>query len=106
MQESAAGGAVDSSGDLVLCGKSNGLAFSIARDSSYTSTASADFSAVKLQGATGEVLWMWEDSSQGGADWMVSAGTDGSNDVSVKLETVFWRQRQRVEFVSEFRFVC
>ena len=81
-QESAAGGAVDSGGNLVLCGKSNGLSFSISRDSSYTSTVSADFSAVKLQEATGEPLWTWEDSSDGGADWMVSAGTDSSDDVS------------------------
>lgn len=80
-QESSAGGAVDNDGNLVLCGKSNGLAFSIGRDSSSTPTVSADFSAVKLQGSTGDVLWTWEDSSEDGADWMVSAGTDSSNNV-------------------------
>lgn len=104
MQESAAGGAVDSDGDLVLCGKSNGLAFSIARESSSTLTVSADFSAVKLQGATGNVLWTWEDSSEGGADWMVSAGTDGSNDVSAMRQQRggnFWTYVSQVSY-----FVC
>eukprot|EP00903_Cladosiphon_okamuranus_P014847 g13748.t1 len=80
-QESAAGGAVDFAGDLILCGKSNGLAFALTRDSSSTSTVSADFAAVKLDGDSGQPVWIWEDSSQGGADWMVSAGTDSANDV-------------------------
>lgn len=79
-QESAAGGAVDSSGNLVLCGKSNGLAFAI-DDDTFTSTVSADFSAMKLLGTTGEELWTWVDSSEDGADWMVSAGTDSSDNV-------------------------
>lgn len=91
-QESAAGGAVDSSGDLVLCGKSNGLAFSI-DDDSVTTTYSADFAAVKLQGTTGEELWTWEDSSADGADWMVSAGTDGNDNVRAQgalMTTTRW----------------
>lgn len=48
-QESAAGGSIDTFGNLVLCGKSRGLAFSIDDDTS-TTTVSADFSAVKIQG--------------------------------------------------------
>lgn len=81
-QESAAGGIVDFAGDVVLCGKSNGLAFELTQDSSSTSTVSADFAAVKLDGDSGQPLWTWEDSSEGGADWMVSAGTDSASDVS------------------------
>lgn len=79
-QESSAGGVVDKSGNLILCGKSNGLAFAV-DDDTFTSTISADFSAVKLQGSSGNELWTWVDSSVGGADWMVSAGTDSENNV-------------------------
>lgn len=79
-QESAAGGTLDHSGNLILCGKSNGLAFSI-DDDTITSTVSADFSAVKLDGTSGDELWTWLDSSFQRADGMTSAGADSDNNV-------------------------
>lgn len=79
-QESAAGGAVGRDGNLVLCGKSNGLAFNL-DDDTATSTSSAEFSAVKLDRDSGETLWTWVESSLQGADWMTSAGADSASNV-------------------------
>lgn len=96
-QESSAGGVLDKSGNLILCGKSNGLAFAV-EDDSFTSTASADFSAVKLEGKSGDELWTWVDSSLNGGDWLLSAGADSDNNVRAptlrrtlkKAQLVYW----------------
>ncbi|CAB1110486.1 unnamed protein product [Ectocarpus sp. CCAP 1310/34] len=75
-------GAVDSDGDVVLVGTQGYAAAEDLVDDTFVDAYSGDFAAVKLEGASGEVLWTWTASSLGSeADVFLASDTDSNNDV-------------------------
>lgn len=71
----------DTFGNVLLVGRTSEDQLNTVNDDTLTSTVNSDFVAVKLQETTGSVLWTWEDTSLGGTDWMVAAGTDSNDNV-------------------------
>ncbi|CAM9594564.1 unnamed protein product [Ectocarpus sp. 13 AM-2016] len=75
-------GAVDSNGDVVLVGTQGYSSVEDILDDTFEDTYSGDFAAVKLDGASGDLLWTWTDSSLGSAaDLFLAGDTDSNNDV-------------------------
>lgn len=89
--EEAHGGAVDSDGNLLLVGIQNNEVITY-NDDLYASGGSEDFAAVKIEGASGEVLWTYVGSSTGyETDILLDCDTDSNNDVYVAGYTQgFW----------------
>ncbi|CBJ29523.1 hypothetical protein Esi_0149_0082 [Ectocarpus siliculosus] len=75
-------GAVDLDGNVVLVGSQGYAAAEDLLDDTFVDAYSGDFAAVKLEGASGEVLWTWTASSLGSeADMFLAVDTDSNNDI-------------------------
>ncbi|CAM9101347.1 unnamed protein product [Ectocarpus sp. 6 AP-2014] len=75
-------GAVDLGGNVVLVGTQGYAAAEYTIDDTFEDAYSGDFAAVKLEGASGEVLWTWTASSLGSeADTFLAVDTDSNNDI-------------------------
>lgn len=82
IDDTANGGAVDLDGNLVLVGSQGGESVSDPYDDTFVEEIAGDFAAVKLHGASGEVLWTLTASSLGEeADFFFAVDTDSNNDV-------------------------
>ncbi|CAN0511657.1 unnamed protein product [Ectocarpus sp. 12 AP-2014] len=82
LDDHANDGAVDSDGNVVLVGSQGYVAAEYTIDDTFEDAYSGDFAAVKLDGASGEVLWTWTASSLGSeADLFLAVDTDSNNDI-------------------------
>ncbi|CAM9101066.1 unnamed protein product [Ectocarpus sp. 6 AP-2014] len=82
LDDHANDGAVDSDGNVVLVGSQGYAAVEDTIDDTFVDAYSGDFAAVKLEGASGEVLWTWTASSLGSeADTFRAVDTDSNNDI-------------------------
>ncbi|CAM9614843.1 unnamed protein product [Ectocarpus sp. 13 AM-2016] len=84
LDDHANDGTVDSDGNVVLVGSQGYAAAEDLVDDTFEDAYSGDFAAVKLDGASGEVLWTWTASSFGSeADIFLASDTDSNNDIVI-----------------------
>lgn len=88
LDEQVEDGAVDADGNIVLVETQGYATEEDYLDDTFEDALSGDFAAVKLDGASGAVLWSWTDSSLGNeADVFFAVATDSNNDIIMEGRT-------------------
>ncbi|CAN0508529.1 unnamed protein product, partial [Ectocarpus sp. 8 AP-2014] len=79
-------------GNIVLVGTQGHATEEDYLDDTFEDELSGDFAAVKLDGASGAVLWSWTGSSLGNeADVFFAVATDSNNDIIMGGRTAgYW----------------